>query len=226
MNSWRLTIAAGLAAIMLTTTAQAGIVVGGTRLVYDGSKREASLTIRNPDPKPYLIQSWVDAGENVSEKAPFVVTPPLYRHDAEQSNILRVVRAGGNLPEDRESVFWMNVKSIPSADKSATNTLQLAIKTRIKLFYRPAQISKIRPGDVAEQLTWRRTGSTLEVNNPTPFHFTFLGIAVGEAKIETTDMIAPFSSRTFDLPAGAKGSTVNWEYINDYGGRTAQTSGL
>lgn len=213
-------------AITAATTAQAGIVVGGTRLVYDGSKREATLTIRNPDPRPYLIQSWVDSGGERTEKAPFLVTPPLYRQDGNQNNILRIVRAGGNLPEDRESVYWMNVKSIPAADKSVTNTLQIAIKTTIKLFYRPPQVAKLRPADVAPQLTWRRSGNTLEVNNPTPFHFTFLNITVGGATINTTDMVAPFSTLSFPLPSGASGNTVNWGFINDYGGRTEQASNL
>jgi fimbrial chaperone protein len=47
------------------------------------------------------------------------------------------------LPQDRESLFWMNVKAIPSMDKSklSDNTLQLAIISRIKLYYRPAKLA-------------------------------------------------------------------------------------
>lgn len=39
----------------------------------------------------------------------------------------------GDLPVDRESVFWLNVKEIPK--KSAEeNVLQIAVRSRIKLF--------------------------------------------------------------------------------------------
>lgn len=65
-----------------------------------------------------------------------MITLSLFRLDGAQENVLRVVRAGSNLVEDRESMFWMNIKSIPSATKeTAQNALQIAVKTRIKLLY-------------------------------------------------------------------------------------------
>lgn len=68
-----------------------------------------------------------------------MVTPPLFRLGAGQENNLRILRTGGNLPEDRESLYWMNIKSIPSTTEKQdnVNTLQIAVKTRIKLIYRP-----------------------------------------------------------------------------------------
>lgn len=95
---------------------QAGVVVGGTRVVYDAGKKEASLSVNNTEKSlPYLIQSWLEnAREDDTTTVPLIITPPLFRLDAEQENILHIVRAGGNLPNDRESLFWLNVKSIPS----------------------------------------------------------------------------------------------------------------
>ncbi len=61
-----------------------------------------------------------------------------------KENTLRIIDATNNqLPQDRESLFWMNVKAIPSMDKSklSDNTLQLAIISRIKLYYRPAKLA-------------------------------------------------------------------------------------
>ncbi len=59
--------------------AAAGVVVGGTRLVYPGGKKEATITVKNPDDIPYLVQSWVNADLEGNVKAPFLVTPPLFR---------------------------------------------------------------------------------------------------------------------------------------------------
>lgn len=73
-----------------------GVTVGGTRLIYDGSRKEASLTVTNSDSTPYLIQSWAEVREEGGEKAPFIVTPPLFRLEGNEQNVLRVVRAGGN----------------------------------------------------------------------------------------------------------------------------------
>lgn len=115
------------------------MVIGGTRLIYDGNKKESSLSISNPDKSPYLIQSWVSAQETDTSKVPFIITPPIFRLDGGQDNILRVIRAGGNLPDDKESLYWLNIKSIPSAEKK-NNTLQIAVKTSIKLIYRPGGV--------------------------------------------------------------------------------------
>ncbi len=89
------------AALLMTlwTPVRAGVVVGGTRLIYDGGKKESALNISNPDAMPYLIQSWVDAQEGDSAKAPFIITPPLFRLDGGQNNLLRAERSPHNFPK-------------------------------------------------------------------------------------------------------------------------------
>jgi P pilus assembly chaperone PapD len=122
---------------------QASITVGGTRLIYNGAENEASLPVSNSkDAVPYLIQSWIELSENSKEQVPFIVTPPLFRLDGGHENTLRVIYTGEtSLPENRESVFWLNVKSIPSMTRSDENRLLIAVKTRMKLFYRPAALA-------------------------------------------------------------------------------------
>lgn len=48
-----------------------------------------------------------------------------------------------SLPKDRESVFYLNIFDIPTKleNKQDKNVLQLAIKSRIKLFYRPKELT-------------------------------------------------------------------------------------
>jgi P pilus assembly chaperone PapD len=63
---------------VFTVQAQAGIVIGGTRVIYNGDKK-TSASIRNPDRSGvWLVQSWVDSGMK-GNKTPFIVTPPLFR---------------------------------------------------------------------------------------------------------------------------------------------------
>lgn len=71
----------------------------------------------NDDSNTYLIQSWIENSENEKDGR-FVITPPLSLCK-EKENILRIIDATNNqLPQDRESLFWVNVKAIPSMDKS------------------------------------------------------------------------------------------------------------
>lgn len=193
-----------------------GITVGGTRLIYNGAKKETSLNINNSDVGPYLIQSWVETNNGGIEKAPFIITPPLFRLDAGQQNLLRIVRTGGDLPEDRESLFWLNIKSIPAnTNKSDDNTLQIAVKTKIKLIYRPQDL-KGTPEDVTKSLVWTQKGNKLSVMNPTAYYMNFNLIRLGGHELKGVTFVAPKSYATFDA-LGSSG-TVTWKLITDFGG--------
>lgn len=207
-----------------TQFAWAGVVVGGTRVIYDGAKKEAAISVRNPEKTtPYLIQSWVEnASAQDTTKTPFIITPPLFRLDAGQENVLRIVRTGGQLPENKESLYWLNIKSIPSTEQSDKNQLQISVKTRIKLIYRPTGLS----GNAAEAyqaLTFTRQGNQLQVNNPTPYYVAFYSVKVGAQEIHNAGTVSPQATLSWPLPPGATGN-VSWQTINDFGGITPAES--
>lgn len=208
-------------------SAQAGVAVGGTRVIYDGAKKEATLSITNQDKNtPYLIQSWVDNFEATNNnKVPFIITPPLFRLDGQQESSLRILLAGGNLPQDRESVHWLNVKTIPASKKGDGNQLFISIKNRIKLFYRPAGLAG-KAADAYKALRFSRQGMQLQVSNPTAYHVSFYALKVGSSEIKGALMVAPHGTLTVDLPESAIGS-VSWQAINDFGGTSdAATASL
>ncbi|HDG1710646.1 TPA: molecular chaperone [Kluyvera ascorbata] len=207
-----------LVLVFLSVQAQAGIVIGGTRVIYDGDKKETAASVRNPEKSGvYLVQSWVDSGEQ-GGKVPFIVTPPLFRINPGEENMLRIVRTGGNLPQDRESVFWLNVKSIPASDDSQprTNVLQVVVKSRLKLFYRPAGLEG-QPESAYHQLSVARSGNQLTVSNPTPYFVTLFTLKVDGQEIKEADMVPPKGSVSFTL-SSANASSVTWQAISDYGG--------
>lgn len=207
-----------LSLLLSAASSYAGVVVGGTRVIYDGGKKESSLSVNNPDNVSYLIQSWVETRENGAEKAPFMVTPPLFRLDGSKNNVLRIVRAGGNLPTDRESLYWLNIKAIPSVEQnSSKNTLQIAVKTRIKLIYRPQSLKGV-PEEVTEKLVWKRSGNTLSVTNPTPFYMNFQEVKVGGKEVADTTYVAPQSTVNLKMPSGVTAGMLSWKIISDFGG--------
>lgn len=212
------------ALISITQYASAGVIVGGTRVIYNAAQKESSIAVRNPEKTtPYLMQSWVEnASPTDTSKAPFIITPPLFRLDAGQENTLRIVRTGGQLPEDRESLYWLNIKSIPSSSKAETNQLQISVKTRIKLIYRPASLVANAP-EAYKQLIFARQGNQLQVTNPTAYQIAFYSVKVGGVEIKEPGSITPFGTLSLPLPAGASGQ-VSWQTINDFGGITAAES--
>ena len=110
----------------------------------------------------------------------------------------------------------MNIKSIPATEKQENvNTLQIAVKTRIKLIYRPQTLTQ-QPENVSEKLTWKRSGSTLTVTNPTAYYMNFSTLKVGASTVKDATYVAPMSAASFSIPNGASGD-VSWTLINDFG---------
>ncbi|MBF5008779.1 molecular chaperone [Burkholderia pseudomultivorans] len=221
---------AGLAlvsSLLLSSGASlAGITLDGTRVVLAAPSKEATILVRNRAPADVMIQSWIDASDEKAD-VPFAITPALGRLGAEKQQTLRLLYYGQGLPADRESVFWLNVQEIPQKAKD-DNTLQIAVRQRVKLFYRPAGL----PGKVEEapaQMRWRfvqRDGKTqLEVSNPSAFFVSLASVKVqsgGRDYAAAAEMVPPLATRHFtvrDLPAGAAaaGVKVRFESINDYG---------
>ncbi|HEJ7179683.1 TPA: molecular chaperone [Serratia marcescens] len=199
------------------TTAQAGVIIGGTRVVFNAVAKESSLQLSNPDNTPYLIQSWVEDNRKEGAKPSFILTPPLFRLDPDQKNILRIIRTEEALPENKESLFWLNIKAIPSAPRQE-NTLQFAVNTRIKLIYRPKSLKDGSPDAVADKLTWQLQGNELKVINPTPYYMNFQSVNLSGKSIERVTYVAPNASTTFPLPFSTSGGKIEWKIINDYGG--------
>lgn len=84
---------------------------------------------------------------------------------------------GEALLEDKESVFWLKVLEIPPAADPSVNSLQIAFRTRIKLFYRPAFMQGEANLSVS-QLTWQYQNQRLILNNRSPFYVTLSSIGV------------------------------------------------
>ncbi|PAA17703.1 pilus assembly protein [Pseudomonas fragi] len=211
--------------LFVTTEAFASISLSATRVIFDGSRKEANITVRNGG-QNVLVQSWIDSDLAENTSLPFAITPPLARVAANQQQLLRILYEGGGMPIDKESVVWLNVQEIPQASASDANILQLAVRQRVKVFFRPADL----PGEAAKapaQLKWKlqnEGGQTLlKVNNPGHYHVSLADLEVGKSDkaelIIGATMIAPGEDRTFKLKAAplSLSPPLRFASINDYG---------
>lgn len=214
----------GIIGMLMAIQASASISLSSTRIIFDGTQKEANITVRNGS-QNVLIQSWVDGAQANAPTVPFAVTPPLAKMLANEHQLLRILFAGTGLPTDRESVFWLNVQEIPQAS-TKVNVLQLAVRQRIKIFFRPANL----PGDARqapEQLEWQLTDHSgkieLRVNNPSRYHVSMADIELQDGSrsksIVKSTMIAPGALETFALNSQLSDKTLRLTFgnINDYG---------
>jgi P pilus assembly chaperone PapD len=216
---WRfMSVIVTLHFVVLSTSVTAGVIIGGTRVIYSGNKSDATINVKNNEVAiPYLIQAWVDPfdAKAMQTPPPFTVIPPVSRLDAGQEKVLRIMKIQGSLPEDRESVFWLNIKNIPPAS-AKSNSLEIAIKTRIKLFWRPAKIVET-PERAASKVKWHIQNHKLMVENPSPLHVNVMSVHV-DGKDVPLNIIKPFETLTLTLPEGISGHSLVWRFVNDFGG--------
>lgn len=215
------------------SSSYAGIIIGGTRVIYNDNEREVSLGIKNPDKVAHLVQGWVEEIDN-SKKGPFIVTPPIFKLEAGKENIVRIIFSGksASYPSDRESAFWLNIKSVAATDQQLedNNKLQIAVKTRIKLFFRPKGLDVATAKDAYKKLKFNKNGTVLTVENPTAYYITFQKLMVNGTEVKSSGsdsalkmMVSPFSSQEYKVNNEALG-VVKWSSINDYGSITQEVS--
>ncbi|EFN9101076.1 molecular chaperone [Escherichia coli] len=219
----KIVISISLNLLFISSMVSAGVEIGGTRLVYREENNQASISLNNPDDKPFLIQSWVSQDENDDEKDNvFITTPPLFKLKPHTQNSIRVMLSDNKLPSDRESVYWLNIKTIPSSSPGATNELVIAIKSKIKLFYRPSGL-KGEPSLAYQQLVFSNDGGVLHVHNPSPYSVTLNELRINGIKIEKPPMVLPFTTVPLPQAKNSRGN-ITWTAINDFGGVSSQYS--
>lgn len=226
-----------LLALILTTmsvVSQAAMSISGTRIIFPASEKEVSVRTNNKGSLPALVQVWIDDGsnrENINQiKTPFIVMPPIYRVEPSKGQSVRLVYNGMPLPTDRESVFWFNLLEIPpKAANDSQYKLELAFRTRIKIFYRPTSLEKSGVESQQEKLKWitsysQGKGIGIRVINPTPYHFSFdtVNVISNSKRIELeVGMVPPFNEKTFYSKQKIDDinsiSGVKYSLINEYG---------
>jgi chaperone protein EcpD len=217
------------------TAAHAAVVIAGTRVVFPAPARDVSLKVENKGKEPALVQAWIDDGDEASSpstaRAPFAITPPVFRIDPGQAHTLRIVHAGDDTPREKEKLYWLNVLEIPPkpSDAEGKNILQFAFRHRLKLFHRPKGLS-MPPERAVPSLRWSIEAEAgkaqLRVDNASPYHVSFNAIGVSPAVTASGShalgggMVGPGASARFSLPDAAsrlRDMKVDFVTINDFG---------
>ena len=226
---------------MAAFTAHAAIVITGTRVIYPAESREVNVRLSNVENRPVLVQAWLDEGNPAASpdqiQVPFVLLPSVFRVEPRRGQSLRIMFTGAELPQDRESVYWLNVLEIPPKPAHAEdrNMIQLAFRTRIKLFYRPTGLYD-DPTSVRSQLKWTFASNdsgerVLRVENPSPYYVSVGSVvleAAGKKVALKPDMAPPFGHVDFTPEKGrleAKlPATASYTVLNDFGTEIKDTA--
>lgn len=223
----------------VTSFAHSGLATSSSRVIFEKDENQKSFILANINEYPIIVQSWVDEGEGNSNylNSPFVVTPPVFKMQQDQNQSIRIIYKGNELPQDRESVYWLNLYEIPGKAANKKNKyepdrayLNLAMNTQLKIFYRPQKLKKMDLDEILSKISFsfkRVDGKTyLECGNTSPYNVSFSKLKIitaGEEILveQMMDMMArPLSRRIYLLPENAQVANpirVDFEVIKDNG---------
>lgn len=206
---------------LVSLSSSASVIISGARVIYPSGQKEVTVKLDNVGKSPVLVQSWIDNGDAEAKpekiQVPFILTPPINRIEAKKGQTLRLSYTGAPLPSNKESVFFLNVLEIPAKDKAlqSDNLLQMAFRSRIKLFFRPAGLTG-NANDAVKALTWTASPGGVTATNPTPYHVSLVELSLAGKKVEG-QMVPPNGSLSFALSGARAGSQLAVSSVNDYG---------
>lgn len=207
-------------------SANANVIITGTRVIYPAGQKNVIVKLENNDDSAALVQAWIDNGNPNADpkytKTPFVITPPVARVEAKSGQSLRITFTGSEpLPDDRESLFYFNLLDIPPKPDAAFlakhgSFMQIAIRSRLKLFYRPAKLS-MDSFDAMKKVVFKATPEGVLVDNQTPYYMNYIGLLHQNKPAKNVKMVAPFSQAVFEAKGVRSGDKLKWVLVNDYG---------
>lgn len=216
-----------ITALLFCTYSQAATYINQTRLIMNEKSREVTFSIINDGNTPVLMQLWSER-DNILErpeaiKMPFIILPPVFRLEARTSRTVRLQFTGNTtgLARDRESLFWLSALEVPPrpVTHNGVNVLQMAFRTRIKLFYRPDIVAETTSEEAIKKLHFSDTSEELQLQNRSPLHISLLSITLGGGteihNLPGEGTIAPFS--TLNIPQNSSGKLTSITWIDDFG---------
>ena len=228
-----------LSGLLAYNMVHAGIMPASSRVIYLEKNKEQSLLLANSNDYPIITQTWVDGGTgNLDQaKAPFVVLPPIFKMNPKGLQAIRLVHNGDAMPQDRESVYWLNLYEIPGKipEKNQPMTdhqarLDVSMNTQLKVFYRPAALKKMSVEQITAQLKFtvqqHQAQWLIICQNPTPYQVSFTKIQLrdGQQTMDVAkhmDMMTPaLSYRAYQLeqqPAVERVEQIEFTLLDDSG---------
>ncbi|KEY60303.1 molecular chaperone [Serratia sp. DD3] len=230
----KLCMAGGL---FISSWVQAGVIIESSRVVFSATDRERSLLLSNGNPYPVIVQTWIDDGapEGTPETAgevPVIPLPGQFRLEQGEKKNLRLLATQTEQPQDRESLYWLNIYEIPPTDSQlppGVPRVKVAIRLQLKMFYRPKNLQpSVNKLLELQQFSLIRLPGTLKlkVENSSPYYATFNAAKImGKTQSYPVDigMLPPFSSKTLDISGAIawQPDSISYSLINDDGNAIA-----
>ncbi|MGR5187747.1 fimbria/pilus periplasmic chaperone [Photobacterium damselae] len=161
-------LAAALVSLLSANSAFAALALDATRYIYKGDKQTLSAVVENQSKSDFGAQVWLDNIVENDTRPTFIATPSFFKVKGGGKQVFRIMKVTDHMPKDKESIYWLNLQEIPPKKKGSG--LVMAIRTKVKMIYRPASIVDGRK-DAEQNLTVSYLPGEQWLVNSTPYIF-------------------------------------------------------
>lgn len=231
----------------IAINAPAAVIPQQSRLIFHPGEVQIPLLLVNSGEAPVLIQTWVDSGSPEtspgSKAFPFVALPGVFTLNKEEKKQIAVLRTelAAQLPQDRESLYWLNLYEISSVKKSTIKSdndkISMALNTQLKVINRPFMDTMpfaARIKAVTFQVRKKQGQAFIHTINRSRYFFTpgKMTLTVGGKRysvyLDGDKTLAPFSSKDYplmgDTLSAASHAILDYTALDDQGNPQAFTA--
>ncbi|WP_318517631.1 fimbrial chaperone [Photobacterium leiognathi] len=210
--------------IFISYPSFAAFILNGTRYIYNENDKNISITINNESKETYGGQIWVDNINKSDNSVSFIAIPSFFKVNGNDNQIIRIMKTSEALPKDKESIFWLNVQEIPPKSKDKkSNIIVVAINTKVKLIYRPDNLS-IKRLNAEKRIKLINENGNYYLENPTPYYFAITKMIVNGKTLslrnKVNNKLGIFAPKTrvklTSINLNSK-SKIKIDAIDDYG---------
>ncbi|WP_435249452.1 fimbria/pilus periplasmic chaperone [Vibrio sp. nBUS_14] len=204
MNKYSFLIASIL--IIFSFSSHASLVLDSTRYIFNQDEESISALIVNESTDDFGAQIWVDNISSTDSSPSFISSPSFFKIKGKSRQVVRIINISDEISDQEETVFWLNLQEIPKKKKGSG--ISLAIKTKVKLIYRPKSIRDGRVNAESELSIQHLPGSKILVNE-TPYVF-----AIGNLYDENDEIVTLNQESTKKLSLFLPGDFVDITGLN------------
>lgn len=202
------------------TYSQSSIEINKDKFIFIESINQEIVEINNKTNNDYFIQSWITHYDKEnSNEIPFMITPPLFKIEKDETFSLKIFKKDEIKERDRETLYRINIKRIPILLNSDNNKnmLHVSINSVYNLIYRPISIEKDAKDAYKKIEFLKNKNNEFIINNPTPYFIALSSISCDDVlTINESKTIPPFKKYNTKKEILRNG-VVKWKIFNQYG---------
>ncbi|MCX2904392.1 molecular chaperone [[Curtobacterium] plantarum] len=198
---------------LISGVTQAAVVMNASRIVMAGTL-EKTIMFDNTSDNPFIVQVESDN----KDKPDFVAVPPVFKIKEKGGQTVKVKLLSSELPQNRESLFYLDFTQIPGVRKNENDDdrLNIIIRSRLKVIYRPAAVNAFSSKD-ENKVSYRLQGGALVISNKSPNILSIRDISNGKRILAEKLTLLPGDDYSAVLNGDRLSGPLNAVMINDYG---------